>query len=97
MVLDETMIESTMESTTSVNEKTTSVKTEQLSSTETTEPVRPREMVSDQSKEMLEEEEKEEEEPKGMELDCSSCLLQEQMKEGNYELVSKVAKFWDFG
>ena len=81
-----------MERTTSVNEKTTSVKTEQLSSTETTEPVRPREMVSDQSKEMLEEEE-----PRGMELDCSSCLLQEQMKEGNYELVSKVAKFWDFG
>ena len=91
------MIESTMESTTSVNEKTTSVKTEQLSSTETTEPVRPREMVSDLSKEMLESSEKEEEEPRGMELDCSSCLLQEQMKEGNYELVSKVAKFWDFG
>ena len=87
-----------MESTTSVNEKTTSVKTELLSFTETTEPVRPREMVSDQSKEMLEEEEeKEEEEPRGMELDCSSCLLQEQMKEGNYELVSKVAKSWDLG
>ena len=92
VVLDETMIESTMESTTSVNEKTTSVKTEPSSSSETTESVRPREMVSDQSKEMLEEEE-----PRGMELDCSSCLLQEQMKEGNYELVSKVAKFWDFG
>merc|ERR1719507_2528488 len=28
-----------------------------------------------------------------MELDCSSCLLQEQMKEGNYELVSKVKRF----
>ena len=92
MVLDETMIESTMERTTSVNEKTTSVKTEPSSSSETIESVRPREMVSDQSKEMLEEEE-----PRGMELDCSSCLLQEQMKEGNYELVSKVAKFWDFG
>ena len=46
------------------------------------------EMGSDESKES-------EEElrglPRGMELDCSSCLLQEQMKEGNYELVSKVA------
>ena len=91
-----------MEKTTYINSEAsgiknmTSIKTESSSSSETTESVRPREMVSDPSKEMLEEEE-EEGETRGMELDCSSCLLQEQMKEGNYELVSKVAKSWDLG
>ena len=77
MVLDETMIE-----------RTISVKTELLSSSEMTESM---EMVSDESKES--EEDGSSALPRGMELDCSSCLLQEQMKEGNYELVSKVATF----
>ena len=35
--------------------------------------------------------------PREMELECSSCLINEQMKEGNYELVSKVARSWYFG
>ena len=86
MVSDEIMIESTIE-------RMSSVKTESLSSSEMMEPVRVREVVSDQSKELLELKESEERGllPRGVELDCSSCLLQEQMKEGNYELVSKVA------
>ena len=46
------------------------------------------EMVSDESKESDDESRAL---PRGTELECSSCLLQEQMKEGNYELVSKVA------
>ena len=84
MVLDETMME-----------RTISVKTELLSSSEMTESM---EMVSDESKESEEDESSAlprgmELDSRGMELDCSSCLLQEQMKEGNYELVSKVAKF----
>ena len=83
MVSDEIMIESTIE-------RMSSVKTESLSSSEMMEPVRVREVVSDQSKELLESEERALL-PRGVELDCSSCLLQEQMKEGNYELVSKVA------
>ena len=66
-------------------ERTISVKTELLSSSEMTESM---EMVSDESKES---EDGSSALPRGMELDCSSCLLQEQMKEGNYELVSKVA------
>ena len=111
MVLDEKMIESTIEKN---MEKTTSIKTELSNSSDTTDSVRPRDMVPNQSKEMLEssekeeeqgekgeddemEQEEEEEEPRETELDCSSCLLQEQMKEGNYELVSKVAKSWDLG
>ena len=109
MVLDEKMIESTIEKN---MEKTTSIKTELSNSSDTTDSVRPRDMVPNQSKEMLEssekeeeqgekdeddemEQEEEEEEPRETELDCSSCLLQEQMKEGNYELVSKVVKSWD--
>ena len=83
MVSDEIMIESTIE-------RMSSVKTESLSSSEMMEPVRVREVVSDQSKELLESEERGLL-PRGVESDCSSCLLQEQMKEGNYELVSKVA------
>ena len=75
-------------------ERLSSVKTESLSSSEMMES---REVVSDQSKVLLESEEEERALlPRGMELDCSSCLLQEQMKEGNYELVSKVAKHFTF-
>ena len=66
--------------------RTSSVKMELLSSAEMMESM---EMGSDESKES--EEELRGLLPRGMELDCSSCLLQEQMKEGNYELVSKVA------
>ena len=81
VVLDETMME-----------RTISVKTELLSSSEMTESM---EMVSDESKESEDGSSAlprgMELDSRGMELDCSSCLLQEQMKEGNYELVSKVA------
>ena len=84
MVLDEMMME-----------RTISVKTELLSSSEMTESM---EMASDESKESEEDGSSAlprgmELDSRGMELDCSSCLLQEQMKEGNYELVSKVATF----
>ena len=76
VVLDETMM----------IESTISVKTELLSSSEMIES-----MGTASSDESKESEDGSSALPSGMELDCSSCLLQEQMKEGNYELVSKVA------
>ena len=78
MVLNETMLGSTIE-------KTSFAKTE-LSSEMLVESERSRELAKPRepllSPDMI---------GPGLEMDCSSCRLQEQIKEGNYELVSKVA------
>ena len=89
MVLNETMLGSTIE-------KTSFAKTE-LSSEMVVKSERSRELTKPReslSPDMIGPEEdllNPEEKPSGLEMDCSSCRLQEQIKEGNYELVSKVA------